>query len=152
MANILEKHIFILDDEPSVRKVIRETLKDLNYKVSCFGDPVKCLAQLRSKKCDLLITDLKMPKKNGVEVLVDVRHQAPLIPVLMITGYGDIPTIVKALKAGAVDFIEKPLDKKNFVRKIKSILKEYTSTPPGIIYSSDQSRKESFITHHQRQE
>jgi FixJ family two-component response regulator len=124
MENTVKKHIFILDDEPKVREAIKETLEVSNYKVSCFGDPVKCLARLRSKKCDLLITDLKMPKKSGFEVLLDVRHQAPWIPVLMMTGYSDIPTAVKAMRAGAVDFIEKPLSKKDILWKIKSILKE----------------------------
>jgi FixJ family two-component response regulator len=77
---------------------------------------------LRSKKCDLLITDLKMPEKDGIELLIEVKHLAPWVPVMVITGYGDIPTAVKAIKGGAVDFIEKPLVKKTFVRKVKSIL------------------------------
>lgn len=124
MENTIKKHIFILDDEPKVREAIKETLEVSNYKVSCFGDPVRCLERLRSKKCDLLITDLKMPKKDGFEVLLDVQHQAPWIPVLMMTGYSDIPTVVKAMRAGAVDFIEKPLSKKDILWKIKSILKE----------------------------
>jgi two-component system response regulator PilR (NtrC family) len=124
MKNTIKKHIFILDDEPKVREVIKETLEVSNYKVSCFGDPVKCLARLRSKKCDLLITDLKMPKKSGFEVLLDVRHQAPRIPVLMMAGYSDMPTKEKAMRAGAVDLIEKPLSKKDILRKIKSIFKE----------------------------
>ena len=132
MANIVEKHIFFLDDEPTVRKVVKETLEVSNFKVSCFGNPIECLARLRSKKCDLLITDLKMPEKDGIELLMDVKHLAPWVPVLMITGYGDIPTAVKAMKAGAVDFIEKPLEKKSFVRKIKSILKTNVSTHPDL--------------------
>jgi two-component system response regulator FixJ len=128
MANNLEKHIFFLDDEPTICKVVKETLEDSKFKVSCFGNPIECLAQMRSKKCDLLITDLKMPEKDGIELLMDVKHLAPWVPVLMITGYGDVPTAVKAIKAGAVDFIEKPLEKKSFVRKIKSILKKSIST------------------------
>jgi len=132
MANIVEKHIFFLDDEPAVRNVLRETLENSNFKVSFFSHPIECLAQLRSKKCDLLITDLKMPEKDGFEILMDVQHQAPWIPVLMITGHGDIPTAVKAIKAGAADFIEKPMDKKNFVRKIRSILKDNVSTHPDL--------------------
>ncbi|MGB2862022.1 MAG: response regulator [Sedimentisphaerales bacterium] len=132
MAKIVEKHIFFLDDEPTVREVVRETLEDSNFKVSCFGSPIECLAQLRSQKCHLLITDLKMPEKDGIELLTDVKHLAPWVPVLMITGYGDIPTAVKAMKAGAVDFIEKPLGKKNFVRKIKSILKKNVATHPDL--------------------
>ena len=124
MENTIKKHIFILDDEPKVREAIRETLEVSNYKVSCFGDPIRCLARLRSKRCDLLITDLKMPKKSGFDVLLDVRNQAPWIPVLMMAGYSDIHTIAKATRAGAADFIEKPLSKKDILRKIKSILKE----------------------------
>jgi len=132
MAKTAEKHIFFLDDEPTVCEVVRETLEESDFNVSCFGSPIECLARLRSQKCDLLITDLKMPEKDGIELLADVKHLAPWVPVLMITGYGDIPTAVKAMKAGAVDFIEKPLDKKNFVRKIRSILKKNVSTHPDL--------------------
>jgi len=132
MANNVEKHIFFLDDEPTIREVVKETLEDSGFTVRCFGSPIECLSQLRSQKCHLLITDLKMPEKDGIELLTDIQHLAPWVPVLMITGYGDIPTAVKAMKAGAVDFIEKPLDKKNFVRKINSILKKNVSTHPDL--------------------
>ncbi|MFC1793053.1 response regulator transcription factor [Planctomycetota bacterium] len=141
MANIVEKHIFFLDDEPTVRKVVKETLEVSNFKVSCFGHPIECLARLRSKKCDLLITDLKMPEKDGIELLMDIQHLAPWVPVLMITGYGDIPTAVKAMQAGAVDFIEKPLEKKGFVRKIKSILEKNVSTHPDLGNSLTRTEK-----------
>ena len=141
MATIVEKHIFFLDDEPTVRKAVRETLENSNFTVSCFGSPIECLIRLRSKKCDLLITDLKMPEKDGIELLTDVQHLAPWVPVLMITGYGDIPTAVKAMKAGAVDFIEKPLDKKNFVRKIRSILKKNVASHPNLGTSLTRTEK-----------
>jgi two-component system response regulator FixJ len=132
MTNFVETHIFFLDDEPTIREVVAETLKDSNFKVSCFSNPIECLEGLRSTKCDLLITDLKMPEKDGIELLIDVQHRAPWIPVLIITGYGNIPTAVKAMKAGAADFIEKPLDKKNFMQKIKSILKKNISHHPDL--------------------
>ena len=132
MANIVKKHIFFLDDEPTVREVVKETLEDSDFKVSCFGSPIECLTQLRSQKCHLLITDLKMPEKDGIELLADIKHLAPWVPVLIITGYGDITTAVKAMKAGAVDFIEKPLDKKNFVRKIRSVLQKNVAAHPDL--------------------
>lgn len=141
MADNVEGHIFFLDDEPTIRNVVRETLQDSNFEVSCFGDPAECLARLRSKKCDLLITDLKMPEKNGIEVLADIQQLAPWVPVLMITGYGDIPTAVKAMKAGAADFIEKPLEKEDFVRKIKSILKKNVSSHPNLGASLTRTEK-----------
>jgi two-component system response regulator FixJ len=132
MANIAEQHIFFLDDELTVREVVKETLEDSHFKASCFGDPIECLTRLRSKKCDLLVTDLKMPEKDGIELLTDVKHLSPWVPVLMITGYGDITTAVKAMKVGAVDFIEKPLVKKDFVQKISSILKDNLSPYPEL--------------------
>jgi len=128
MVNNIEKHIFFLDDEPAIRKVVKEILEESKFKVTCFSNPTECLARLRSQNCDLLITDFKLSEKNGIELLIDAQHLAPWVPVLMITGYGNISTAVKAMKAGAVDFIEKPLEKKSFVRKVESILKKNVST------------------------
>jgi two-component system response regulator FixJ len=143
MAKIVEKHIFFLDDDSTVCEVFKETLDDLNFKVSCFSNPIECLEELRSQKCDLLITDLKMPEKDGIELLMDVHHYAPWIPVLIITGYGDIPTAVKAMKAGAVDFIEKPIGKKDFIHKIKSILEK--KVPPHPEFGDPLTPKEMQI-------
>ncbi len=118
------QHIFFVDDESKVRQVVAETLEQLRARTTCFPCASDCLEQLGSQKCDLLITDLRMPEMDGIELLRRARVLAPWLPVLIITGYGDIPTAVKALKAGVADFIEKPLDKKIFVRKVKSLLPE----------------------------
>ncbi len=126
MARVAKKHIFFLDDESKVREVVKETLEEANIRVTCFASPRECLAQLHSQKFDLLITDMRMPEKNGLELLAEVKSVAPWVPVLMITGYGDVPTAVKAIKGGAVDFIEKPLGKRAFLQKVMSILQEST--------------------------
>ena len=121
------KNIFFVDDEPKLRQVIKETLEQLNLEVSCFSNGTECLERLGSHTCDLLITDVKMPEMNGIELMIQAKRIAPWVPVLVITGYGDIPMAVKAVKAGAIDFIEKPLEKETFLLKVKSILKEHTS-------------------------
>jgi two-component system response regulator FixJ len=118
------RHIFFVDDELKVRQVVAETLEQLSAGITCFPCASDCLEQLSSQKCDLLITDLRLPEMNGIELLRHARLIAPWIPVFIITGYGDIPTAVEAIKAGANDFVEKPLDKKSFVRKVKSLLPE----------------------------
>ncbi len=122
MAQSEKRYIFFLDDEEKIREVVKETLEGSGFDVECFDSPSECLAQLRSVNCDLLITDLRMPEKDGIELLAEVKQLAPWVPVLVITGYGDVPTAVKAIKGGAVDFIEKPLAKETFIRKVKSIL------------------------------
>ena len=120
------KHIFFVDDEPKVREVVGKTLEELGSKVSCFACAADCLEQLGYQRCDLLITDVKMPEMDGMELLAKAKRLAPWMPILVITGYGDIPMAVTAIKAGAVDFIEKPLDRKSFLWKVKTILQQST--------------------------
>lgn len=122
MKDSNSRHIFLVDDEEKVRQVFAETLEQEGLRTRCFGSPSECLEQLSSKQCDLLITDLRLPEMDGVQLLRRARVVAPWLPILVITGYGDIPTAVEAIKAGADDFIEKPLDKEGFVKRVKSLL------------------------------
>lgn len=128
MTHNAKQHIFFVDDEPMIRKVVGKTLEQLGpeTKVSCFASATDCLEQLRIQTCDLLITDEKMPEITGVKLLEEVRRFAPWVPVLLITGYGDISLAVSAIKAGAENFIEKPLDKESFLNTVKKILKQNT--------------------------
>lgn len=127
MTSYINRHIFFVDDEPKVREVVGETLEQLGSKVSCFASAADCLEQLETQRCDLLITDMKMPGMNGIELLTEAKSIAPWLPVLVVTGYGDIPTAVTAVKAGAVDFIEKPLETETFLKKVKSLMKRNTA-------------------------
>jgi FixJ family two-component response regulator len=133
MPEMMKQHIFFVDDEPRVRKVVSATLEELGVKVSSFASAADCLQQLNPIMCDLLIADVKMPGMDGIELLTEIKRIAPWLPVLLITGYGDIPMAVRAVKAGAVDFIEKPLDKESFLNKVKSILHRSLLTDPYII-------------------
>lgn len=116
------QHVFFLDDEQEVRSAVRRILEGAGIRVSCFSDPPTCMAKLRSGVCSLLITDLRMPDTDGIEVLKEVKRLAPWIPVMVMSGYGDIATAVIAMKSGAVDFVEKPLDKASFLRKVRAIM------------------------------
>jgi FixJ family two-component response regulator len=127
-----KKSVFVVDDEPKVCEAICSTLEKSGIKVTAFNSGPECIEQLRLHKCDLLITDVKMPQMDGVELLTNARIIAPWLPVLMITGYGDVPMAVKAVRAGAVDFIEKPLRKGDFVRRIKLLLKESERLDPRV--------------------
>jgi two-component system response regulator FixJ len=118
------KLIFFVDDEPRVREVVSETLEQLDARVTCFAEGRECLKRLRSENCDLLITDLKMPGMDGLELMRNAKAIVPWVPVIIITGYGDIPLAVESLKSGALDFIEKPLEQETFLRKVEAILQK----------------------------
>ena len=124
--------VFVVDDERGVLKAIEETLITIGVEVTCFVSPVLCLERLPYQKCDLLITDLKMPEMDGIELLTNVKRRAPWVPVLVITGYGDISTAVRAVKAGAADLIEKPLDKSTLLRVVKLILHDNDPANTGV--------------------
>ena len=116
--------VFFVDDDAGIRKLIAEELEEIDCKVSCFSNGTDCLEQLDKENCNLLITDVKMPGMDGLTLLSRARRVAPWVSVIVITGFGDIPMAIRALKLGAADFIEKPLDRKTFLNKVKSILQQ----------------------------
>ena len=130
MTKRTKQHIFFVDDEPKVRKAVRRTLERMRLKVSCFARAADCLEQLHPGECDLLITDVKMPGMDGIELLKKAKRVVPWLQVLVITGYGDIPMTVRAMKAGASDFIEKPLDRRGFLSTVESVLKRDARAAP----------------------
>ena len=123
--------VFFVDDDEGIRKLISEELGRVNCNVSCFSNGADCLEQIAKQDCSLLITDVIMPGMDGLTLLSKVRHLAPWVSVMMISGFADIPMSVRAFKLGAVDFIEKPLDRKIFLYKVKTILErnDYIDSP-----------------------
>ena len=122
MATNRKKTIFFVDDEPAIRKQVARTLAHLDAEVVCFAGAAQCLERLNTTDCDLLITDVKMPEMDGVELLTRVKDIVPSLPVLIITGYGDVPMAVRALKVGAKDFIEKPLKRESLLSAARQAL------------------------------
>ena len=125
--------VFFVDDDPGLRKLISEELEGINCKVSCFPNGADCLEQLGKQNCNLVITDVKMPVMDGMTLLSKAKRVAPWVSVMVITGFGDVPMAVKAIKLGAADFTEKPLYRKSFLSKVKTILKQddFVDTPAG---------------------
>ena len=114
--------VFFVDDDEGIRKLISEELESLGCNVQAFGNAADCVEELEKANCDLLITDVRMPGMDGLSLLNKVRRIAPWVPTIVITGFGDIPMSVRAVKSGAIDFIEKPLDRKVFLYKVKTAL------------------------------
>jgi len=117
--------VFLVDNDLETHKIVTDELKGLGCKVSCFTNADDCIKPLSARNCNLLITEIKMHKMDGLTLLDKVNRIAPWVSVMIVTGCGDIPTAVEAIKKGAVDFIEKPLDKAVFAQKVKSILSWY---------------------------
>jgi DNA-binding NtrC family response regulator len=102
--------ILVVDDEVSIRRTLREILEYEDYEVEEAEDGAQALDMLRAGSYDLVLLDIKMPKRDGLEVLEIVGEEIPEVPVVMISGHGTVETAVEATKLGAFDFIEKPPD------------------------------------------
>jgi two-component system response regulator FixJ len=117
------QYVFVVDDEPEVCDAMRRTLELAGYEVRCFDSAVACLAKMRSTRCDLLVTDVVLPGMDGIELLSEVKCRTPSLPVLVVTGYGSVEMAVEAMEAGALSFLQKPLDRTSFLAVIEAALK-----------------------------
>jgi len=115
-------HILIIDDERPIRSTLREILEYEKYKVSDAENGEEGLKLIEKEKFDLVLCDIKMPKMDGIEVLEKVMEKQSDLPVVMISGHGNIETAVEAIKMGAFDFIAKPLDLNRLLVTVRNAL------------------------------
>jgi len=108
------KQILVADDEPNLRRVLSAQLERDGYDVHTVADGEAAVAELDRSHIDVVITDLRMPKVDGMGVLKHVLDRYPGMPVIMITAHGTIDTAVEALKLGAFDYVTKPFDRTEF--------------------------------------
>src|SRR5579863_1511634 len=117
------KQVLIVDDEPNLRKILSAQLGRDGYDVLTAEDGDQGLQLLKEHHIDLVITDLKMPKVDGMTLLKKALEEEPELPVVLITAHGSIDTAVEALKSGAFDFVTKPFDKDEVRQIVAKALK-----------------------------
>jgi FixJ family two-component response regulator len=100
--------VFVIDDDPSVRAAIHGMLKSVGLHSETFATPQEFLQSQRSDGPSCLVLDIRLPGTNGLEFQHELANAGVRIPIIFITGHGDIPMTVKAMKLGAVEFLTKP--------------------------------------------
>ncbi|AMK22905.1 response regulator [Sphingomonas histidinilytica] len=103
--------IHIVDDEESIRRSAGFMLKTAGFSVSTYPSGVAFLREVRHAEPGCILLDVRMPEMDGLEVQQALRERGVVMPVIILTGHGDISIAVRAMKAGAVEFIEKPFEK-----------------------------------------
>ena len=119
MSNIL-----LIEDEDSIRRVLKKVLLQDNqsYNFTEATDGQEGILTVKKQHFDLIICDIKMPKKDGIEVLDFIRNHTPTTPVVMISGHGNLETAVQAMRMGAFDYISKPPDLNHLLSTVRSAL------------------------------
>jgi two-component system, NtrC family, nitrogen regulation response regulator NtrX len=118
--------ILIIDDEKSIRNTLKEVLEYEKYEVDVAEDGPTGLEMFSNDSYDIVLCDIKMAKMDGIEVLAKIFETSKDIPVVMISGHGNIDTAVEAIKIGAYDFLEKPLDLNRLLITIRNAMDKST--------------------------
>jgi two-component system, LuxR family, response regulator FixJ len=111
--------VFVIDDDAAVRESLRWLIESTDLAVETFASAGDFLARARpgaaSATPGCIVTDVRMPGPSGLDLLSELARRAVTLPVVVITGHGDVPMAVKAMKLGAFDFVEKPIDDQHFL-------------------------------------
>lgn len=137
--------ILIIDDEKSIRKTLTEILTYEGYKIDEAGDGEEGLKKFKEKNYDLVLCDIKMPKLDGIEFLEKAKQINADVPIIIISGHGNIETAVEAVKKGAYDYISKPPDLNRMLITLRNAMDKTTLVAETKVLKRKVSKTQEII-------
>ena len=141
---MMEK-ILVVDDELNMRLVLKALLSKEGYNVATASDGMEALKILKSGDVEVIVTDMKMPKLDGMGLLARVIRDYPSIPVIIITAHGTIAAAVDALKKGAFDYITKPFERDELQHIIRKAIKTRRLNEEELFISPDDVDRQGIV-------
>ena len=114
--------VFIVDDDDAVRESLEFLMKSIDQPAESYASAKDFLAAYHPEKPGCLLLDIRMPGMSGIELQEELKRRDAHIPIIFITGHGDVPMAVKAIQAGAADFIQKPFRDQELIDRIREVL------------------------------
>jgi len=114
-----EPTVFVVDDDPAMRQSLRWLLQSVGLSVETFGTAEEFLTAVDATRAGCLVLDVRMPGMSGLHLQEELARQRITLPTIIISGYAEVPVAVRALKAGAIDFIEKPFSDQLLVDRVR---------------------------------
>lgn len=124
MTKPLPPTVYIVDDDMSVREALSSLIRSVGLHVETFSSALSFLEHQRSSATACVVLDVRMPGMSGLDVYQQLRTRGDLVPIVFITGHGDIPMAVRAIKAGAVEFLAKPFRDQDLLDAIRQALEQ----------------------------
>jgi len=124
--------IVVVEDEPAIRRGVADVLRLSGYEVAEAGDGDRGLAEASRPDIDLLLLDLMLPRKDGLEVLRELRQVRPALPVIILTARGGEDDRVRGLKMGADDYVVKPFSARELLARVEAVLRRSLGRPGGV--------------------
>jgi len=119
-----EPTVFIVDDDDAVRESLAFLMKSIGQKAESFPNAQAFLDTWNTNRAGCLVLDIRMPGMSGLELQDKLKEMGSILPIIFITGHGDVPMAVKAIKAGAADFVQKPFRDQELIDRIREVLDE----------------------------
>jgi FixJ family two-component response regulator len=143
--------VFVLDDDASMLRATTRALKAAGYQVEGYESPAQFLSRAPYRGIGCLVVDLRMAGMNGLEVQAAVKRTGSSLPVIFISGFGDIPTTVKAMQAGAIDFLPKPYSLDQLLRAVSLAIEKHRETLTTSVETVQMQRKLRLLTARERE-
>jgi FixJ family two-component response regulator len=143
--------VFLVDDEPGMLKALTRLLRSEGFNVRGFTSAKHFLESYRAEELSCLVLDVAMPELNGLEFQQQLAHAGILLPIVFLTGRGDIPMTVQAVKAGAVDFLTKPVNDETLLRAVRAALKRAAEQRELIAEVALLRQRHSLLTPRERE-
>lgn len=145
MAEVSEGKVYIVDDDDAVRDGLSILLHSVGQTSECFEDGATFLDGYEGEGPACALFDVRMPGMSGLELLEEVRERGWDLPVIILTGHGDVPMAVDAMKAGALDFLQKPFREDELLRLIRQALEQHvTQSDEKLAKSAGRERLQSL--------
>lgn len=120
----MSEQVWLVDDEADIRDAVSFLLGTAGFEVRTFASPAELLEQITPEHRGCLILDVRLPGMDGLELQARLREDGVTMPILFISGHGDIPMAVRAVNAGALDFLEKPFDDEALLERVEQALEQ----------------------------
>lgn len=143
--------IFVVDDDDAMRRALGTLLSTVGYKPMLFGLPSEFLARFKADEPGCLILDIRMPEMSGLEVQQQLNRLGAMLPVIFITGHGDIPMAVQAMKEGAFQFIQKPFRDQDLLDHINHALLSDVENRQDLARRAEVQRRAKTLTPREKQ-
>lgn len=118
----IESTVFVIDDDEDVRASLKWLFESVRIPAATFASPAEFLSDPRNGGPGCMVLDVRMPEMDGLQLLESLREHRIGLPVIMITGHGDVPMAVKAMQMGAIDFIQKPVNHQDLLERVRKAL------------------------------
>lgn len=146
-----EDTVFVVDDDKSVRDSIRWLLESIRLRVETFDSAEAFFHQYTPDRPGCLVLDVRMPGMSGPELMDKLGAPKPSIPIIFLSAHGDVPLAVRAMKGGAVDFLQKPYNNQTFLERVRQALGQDAEARKSRLRQDDVAARLSALTERERQ-